>query len=146
MQIQQRDTTKHQIAQQYAATDELLTEFRQYFPHTLTAAEHAEAMPGEDMAIEQAPTATDFVEQVLGASDSSYSEVEGEEQVVTEEEYENSFQVVAKFVHQNAELFRPKIVRNVFFMKQAWDGRKIELELRKKNGQISIRDFVNPNL
>ena len=40
-------------------------------------------MPGEDVAIEQPPTATDFVEQILGTSETGSSEEEGEEQVVT---------------------------------------------------------------
>ena len=101
--IRQRDTAEQVIAEQYAATDQLLTEFNKYFPDTLTAAEYAEGLPGEDVAIEQPPTAIDFVEQVLGASDSSSSEDEEEEQVVTAEVYENSLQMVEKFRHQNLE-------------------------------------------
>ena len=92
--IQQIDTAEHLIEEQYAATDELPSEFRECFPHTFMAKVYAEALLGEEVAIEQPPTTTDFVEQVLGASDSGSSEEEGDEQVVTAEEYENNFEVV----------------------------------------------------
>ena len=61
-QMEQGETAKQVVTEQYTATDEILTKFRQYFPGTLTAVEHAEALPGEDLALEQPPTATDNVE------------------------------------------------------------------------------------
>ena len=70
---------------------------------------------------------------------------EGEEQTVTIEGYDKGFAEVEKFVHQNSELLGPKIVGNLFFMKQAWERRKIETELRRRSGQASIRDFVSTN-
>ena len=144
--IQEGGTVEQVVAEQYAATDQLLTEFRNYFPGTLTAAEYVEELPGEDVAIEQPPTAADFVEQVLPADSSSSQEEEEEEQIMTTDEYEGHFSGVEKFVHQNSEMFGPKVVSNLFFMKQAWERRKIALELRKKSGQASIRDFVHGNM
>ena len=142
--MEQGGTAEQAVAEAYAATDDILTEFRQYFPQTPTAAEYAESMPGEDLALEQPPTVTDFVEQILAAdSSSSEDEEEEEEEKVTEEEYERSFKKVEKFVQQNSELFGPKIAGNLFFMKQAWERRKIQLELRRKSGQACIRHFVS---
>ena len=70
------ETADSVVAEQYKATDILLYEFREYFPTIMSATEYAESLPGEDMAIEQPPTAKEFVEQAL-ATDSSSSE-EGE--------------------------------------------------------------------
>ena len=65
--MEQGETIEHVVAEQYVATDEILTELGQYLQSTLTAVEYAEALPGEDLALEQPPTAADFVEQVLAA-------------------------------------------------------------------------------
>ena len=138
-------TVQQALAEQYAATDEILSEFRQYFPETVTAAEYAERMPGEDLALEQPPTAGDFVENILAAPSSSIEEEE-EEENMTEEEYESGFRAVEKFVQQNSDLFGPRVQGNIFYMKQVWERRKIQRELRRKSGQASIRDFVNTNL
>ena len=109
----------------------------------MTAAEYAEKQPGEDLAIEQPPTAQEYVEQILGEeSSSSEDEEEAEKEVVTEMRYEKGFDDVEKFVQQNSADFGLKIVGNLFLMKQAWQRRKIERELRRKRGQASIRDFV----
>ena len=110
----------------------------------MTASEYAESLPGEDLAIEQPPTAEEFAEQMLAAeSSSSEEDKEEEEQAVTEEEFEKSFLPVEKFVQQNSDAFGAKILSDVFTMKQAWQRRKIGLELRRKGGQASIRDFVD---
>ena len=66
-----------------------------------------------------------------------------EEERVTEDEYEHGFEIVEKFVHQNSGVFCSKVVGNLFSMKQAWQRRKIEVELASKRGQACIRDFVN---
>ena len=65
------------------------------------------------------------------------------EQVTTEEQFEKGFQAVEKFVQQYAGAFGPKLMSNVFLLKLAWEGRKIEVQLRRKRGQTSMRDFVN---
>ena len=46
----------------------------------------------------------------------SSEEEEKKEEIVTEEEYQSSFSTVENFVHQNTEIFGPKIVGNLFFM------------------------------
>ena len=45
------ETAESLVAEHYKATDELLSEFRAYFPSIMTATEYAESLPGEDMAI-----------------------------------------------------------------------------------------------
>ena len=103
--VERMATPEHVIAEQYAATDEILTEFRDYFPGIMTAAEYAESLPGEDLVIEQPPTAKEFVEQILCAeSSSSEDEVEAGEEMVNEEEFEKSFVVVEKFVLQKLSI------------------------------------------
>ena len=84
--MEQVATVKQEVAEQYATTDQILTEFREYFPGIMTAAEYAEEQPREDLTIEQPPTAKEFVEQILAEeSSSSEAEVEAEEEMVTEE-------------------------------------------------------------
>ena len=83
------------------------------------------------------------MEQVLQASSSSEDESEEDEEMVSEKEFEAALSVVENFVHQKAETFGPKHVSNVFLMKQAWQRRKIDLELSAKVGQSSIRDFYH---
>ena len=60
---------------------------------------------------------------------------------MSEEAFEAAFSIVETFVHQNAEIFGPKHVLNIFLMKQAWQRHKIERELAAKKGQSSIRSF-----
>ena len=48
--------------------DVILNEFREYFLSIMTAQENAESLPGEDLAIEEPPSAKEFVEHVLAAN------------------------------------------------------------------------------
>ena len=140
---QQTVETEQVIAQQYAATDAILEQFREYFPGIMTTAEYTEGLTGEDLAIEQPPTATEFVEQILATnSSSSEEEVEEEDEVVTTEEYKKGFSAVEKYVHQNSQSFGPKIMSCVFLIKQASQRRKIDMDLRKNSEQASIRDYL----
>ena len=109
----------------------------------MTVVEYAESLPGEDFPIEKPPTAKEYAEQVLAAASSSSEEEEREEEEkVTEEEYEKGLELVSKYVAQNAASFTPKEQGNVFSLKQGWDRRKIDVELKRKRGQRTIRDFV----
>ena len=47
----------------------------------------------------------------------------------------------AKIPDLDELVFEYVVTSNVFLMKLAWQGRNIELELGKKRGQASIRDF-----
>ena len=141
---EQLDTAEKVVEQQYLATDAILNEFREYFPTIMTAQEYTELLPGEDLTNEQPPTAKEFVEHVLAAESSSSEEDEVEvEERVSEDAFEQGFNIVEKFVHQNSDIFGPKVVGNLFMMKQGWQRRKIEVELAKKRGQACITDFVN---
>ena len=133
------ETANQVVAEQYKATDKLLTEFREYFPSIMAAVEGP--LPREDVAIEQPPIAKEFAEHML-AADSNSIEEEEEEPAVTEEEYEKGFQAVEKFVEQKSTAFGPKVVSNVFLMKQAWQRHKIELELQRKRGQAAICNLI----
>ena len=110
------ETAEQVVLEQYAATDKVLSDFRGYFPGIMTAAEYAESLPGEHLVVEQPPTATEFVEQILALESSSSDDEEGEgEPKVTEEQYEAGLQAVEKLVQQNAEVFGLKTVSSVFF-------------------------------
>ena len=85
------ETADKVAEEQYAATDQMLSEFRQYFPGIMTAAEYAESLPGEDLTVEQPPTATEFVEQILASESISSDEEEVEaEPDMTEEQCERT--------------------------------------------------------
>ena len=131
------------VAEDYSKTDLMLDEFREVFPHTMTAREYAEEFLGEDQGVQQPPTAKEFVEQVLQDSSSSEEESDEDEELISEEAFEAAFSIVEKFMHQKAETLGTKHVINVFLLKQAWKCRKIDLELSAKKGQRSIRDFYN---
>ena len=77
----------------------------------MTAEEYAESLSGEDLALEQPPTAKEYVEHALAEESSSSEEEEMEEEKVTGEAFEQSFEIVEKFIHQNSRTFRPKIVQ-----------------------------------
>ena len=141
--VEMLQTADSLVAEQYRATDEMLTEFREYFLGIMTAVEYAESLPREDFAIEKPPTAKEYAEQVLAAASRSSEEEEGkEEEKVTEEEYEKGLEWVNKYVEQNAASFTPKEQGNVLSLKLSWDRRKIDIELKRKRGQRTMRDFV----
>ena len=108
----------------------------------MTTEEYAEQLPGEDLVVEQPPTAIEFVEHILAESSSSEEEETEEGETVTEDALERGFDIVEKFVNQNSESFGPKIVRNLLLMKHAWKRRKIEVELGKKQRQSCITNFI----
>ena len=137
-----QDTADKVVEEQYNATADILNEFREYFPSVMSPEEYVEQLLGEDLAIEQPPSATEFVEQILAERSSSEEEETEEGETIFEEAYERGFNVVEKFVNQNSEAFGPKIVGNLFLMKQAWQRHKIDVELGKRQGQLCIIYFM----
>ena len=129
------------MAEEYRETDLLLDDFHEAFPHTMTAREFAEDLPGENLAVQQAPTSAEFVEHVSHESSSSEEEPESEKEYVSDDAYEAASFVVEKYVHQKAELLWPKHVSNIFLLRHAVHRRKVEVELAAKKGQSSIMSF-----
>ena len=129
------------VAEEYSKTDLMLNNFREDFPHIMSAREYAEELPGEDLEIQQLPSAKEFVDHILQAEPSSEEESEEEKELVSDEAYDAAFSVVEKYVHQKALSLGPKHVGNVFLLKQAVQRQRIETELAAKTGQSSIRSF-----
>ena len=132
-----------QVAEDYSRTDAMLDELRTYFPNVMTAREYAEELSGEEITVQQPPTAKEFVQHVLQDSSSSEEELEDEEEEVGDEKFENSLAAVEEYVHQKAASCGEKHVGNVFLLKQAHQRRKIEMQLSAQKGQSGIRSFFN---
>ena len=93
---EQQDNAAKVVEQQYQVSNAILGEFWECLPGIMTTKEYAKSLAREDLAIEQPPSAKEFVEHVLVA-ESTYSEgqEEEEEEITTEYVYKEGF----KFVH-----------------------------------------------
>ena len=93
------------VAEEYSKTYLLLEEFREYFPSIMTTREYSDDLLIDNSAVQQPPSAKEFVEHVLQKDSSSDEDLEDEEELVSEEAYKAAISFVENFVHLKAYTF-----------------------------------------